>query len=96
MKTLLLTALCLAWATACLGDDNYLGKLSANPYGSGFNIQSVRNIWLGVFERQHQQPLWPVWIALFQQERDQPVRYRCTEAVRQQRQLPWQVEHQPL
>ena len=35
MNRILLTAMIsLAWASTCLADDTYLGKLSSNPYGA--------------------------------------------------------------
>ena len=54
-KVLMVTVLSLVWATACLADDNYLGKLSTNPYdpdstsnpygryGSKYSSDSINN-----------------------------------------------------
>jgi len=54
-KLLLITTLCLAWASTGLADDTYLGKLSTNPYdpdstsnpygryGSKYSPDSINN-----------------------------------------------------
>jgi hypothetical protein len=43
-KLLLMTVLGLAWATVCLADETYLGKLSANPYGEGMSFTGMMTV----------------------------------------------------